>query len=337
MASVSQQRHRHRGLDAIRTAANRGLAWWRTLWRVGLRPRSPASFIFALTCVAAATLVRSGLGFLSPDSTVFAPYYSATLVTALVGGATAGGLAAAVGGVVALCLFVPPEWRYEPFLLEQTMSVLLFAASSVVIIWAAESYRCLLRRLRDEEASRELLNRELNHRIKNLLASVQAILYQTLRDDKEIRDRTIARVTSLVATNAVLARSNWHSASLQEILVREFSPYGLSRFHIRGEDVACPSEVAILLALAVHELTTNALKYGALSRIGGWVDLGWTKSNQTLCLEWVEHGGPKPSECRRKGFGTTLLQTGMKPFNGSVEMNFDPSGLRVRLSLKLPS
>ena len=318
------------------SAAGRALSWWRSSWCGGLRSQSASSFIFALVCVAAATLVRLVMGLLSPDSTVFAPYYAATLVAALVGGASAGALAAGAGGIVALFLFIPPEWGLASFRLEQIVSVLLFAASSVVIIWAAESYRSLLQRLREEEASRELLNHELNHRIKNLLASVQAILYQTLRDNKEIRDRTIARVTSLVATNAVLARSNWHSASLQEILVREFSPYGLSRFQIRGEDVECPSEVAILLALVVHELTTNALKYGALSRTGGWVSLGWTINDRILCLEWIEHGGPKPNECGGKGFGTTLLQTGMQRFNGSVEMNFDPSGLRVSLSLKLP-
>ena len=340
MASISLLRHRHSGLDALRAVTNWGLACWRTIWRVGLRPQSPGSFSFALACVAAATLIRLVLGYLSPDSTVFAPYYSATLVAALVGGASAGALAAAIGGIVALCLFVPPEWGFAPFLREQTISVLLFAASSVVIIWAAESYRGLLQHLREEEASRELLNRELNHRIKNLLASVQAILYQTLRDNKEIRDQAIARVTCLVATNAVLARSNWHSASLREILAREFSPYGLSRFRIRGEDIECPSEVAVLLALVVHELTTNALKYGALSRTGGWVSVGWTRdndTNDTLCVEWIEHGGPRPNECRRKGFGTTLLQAGMQRFSGSVEMNFDLSGLRVNLSLKLLS
>jgi K+-sensing histidine kinase KdpD len=225
MASISEQRHQHSGLSKV--CDKLGLTCWLTVWRVGLRPQSASSFSFALACVAAATLIRLVLGFLSPDSTVFAPHYSATLVAALVGGASAGALAAAIGGVVALCLFVPPEWGFAPFLREQTISALLFAASSVVIIWAAGSYRGLLRRLREEEASRELLNRELNHRIKNLLASVQAILYQTLRDNKEIRDQAIARVTCLVATNAVLATSNWHSGkslpvSLARMVFRDF-------------------------------------------------------------------------------------------------------------------
>ena len=244
------------------------LSGWRSSWCGGLRSQSASSFIFALVCVAAATLVRLALGLLSRQYGV-CPLLRSDTRRCSRGWSKRRRFGRGGGGIVALFLFIPPEWGRAFFPAAQIVSVRLFAASAVVIIWAAESYRSPLQRLREEEASRELLNHETNHRIKNL-ASVQAILYQTLRDNKEIRDWMIARVTSLVATNAVL-RSNWHSASLQEILVREFSPYGLSRFQIRGEDVECPSEVAILLALVVHELTTNALKYGALSRTGGWV------------------------------------------------------------------
>jgi two-component sensor histidine kinase len=337
MSSVPQQRHSHIGLDVLTSVVRWGLSWWRTSWRGGLRPRSAASFIFALVCVAIATLVRLGLGMVSPDSAVFAPYYSATLVAALLGGASAGILAAVTGGIIALWLFVPPDWRVAPFVLEQAVSVLLFAVSSVVIILAADSYRGLVRRLRDEEATRTLLNHELNHRIKNILASVQAIISQTLRDQKDIRDKTIARITSLAVTNDILIKSKWRCASLREILVREFTPHDLSRFCLSGDDVECPPEVAILLALVVHELTTNALKYGALSSSDGRISLAWRKSDRTLCLEWVERGGPKPDKRSDRGFGTKLLQASVRRFNGSVDMKFEPSGLRVALSLNLPA
>jgi two-component sensor histidine kinase len=336
MFSAPHQRHGDGGLDAVTSAVRWGLSWWRSSWRVGLRPRSLASFIFALLCVAVATLVRLGLGLVSPDSAVFAPYYSATLVAALVGGASAGVSAAAAGGVIALCLFVPPDWSLAPFRLEQAVSVLLFATSSVVIIWAADSYRGLLLRLREQETTRKLLNHELNHRIKNILASVQAIISQTLRDQKGVRDKTISRIAALAATNDILLKSEWSGASLREILVREFTPYDLSRFDLTGDDVECPSEVAILLALVAHELTTNALKYGALSSRGGRVSLVWTKSEQTLYVEWIERGGPKPNEGMGCGFGTKLLRTSVRRFNGSVEMKFEPNGLRVTFSLDLP-
>ena len=169
-----------------------------------------------------------------------------------------------------------------------------------------------------------------------MLASVQAIINQTLRDQTGIRDKLVGRITSLAATNAILAKSKWRGVALREIFVREFAPYDLSRFCLSGPDVKCPSEVAILLALVVHELTTNALKYGALSNSVGRVSLAWNKSDGILYLEWTERGGPKPVKCAKDGFGMKLLQSSVA-INGSLEMKFEPLGLRVSFSLNLPS
>jgi two-component sensor histidine kinase len=337
MSSIFGERQREGELDAVTSALERSFSWWRSSWRLGLRPRSAASLIFALVCVAIATLVRFALGVISPDSAVFAPYYSATLVAALVGGGSAGVLATASGGIVAIWLFVPPDWNIAPFRLEQIVSLLLFATSSVVIIWAADSYRNLLQRLREEEATRTLLNHEMNHRIKNILANVQAILYQTLHDQKDIRDKTIARITSFVATNDALVRADWSGASFREILRNEFAPYDLSRFHLTGEDVICPPEIAVLLALIVHELTTNAVKHGALSNAAGRVYLTWSKRKSTLCLKWAEYGGPKPSDFARQGFGTKLLLTSVRQLNGTVAYESRPTGLFIEFSMDLPT
>ena len=163
------------------SAAGRALSWWRSSWCGGLRSQSASSFIFALVCVAAATLVRLALGLLSPDSTVFAPYYAATLVAALVGGASAGALAAGTGGIVALFLFIPPEWGLASFRLAADCqraphSPRRRSSSSGPLRAIAACCSACARKRRAES----LLNHELNHRIKNLLASVQAILYQTL-------------------------------------------------------------------------------------------------------------------------------------------------------------
>ena len=95
---------------------------------------------FAIVCVGIATAFRVGLGRISPDSAVFAPYYSATLVAALVGGAECGILAAGLGAFAAYYLFVPEDWSLAPFRLEQLVSLVLYGTSSVVIIWAAQSY-----------------------------------------------------------------------------------------------------------------------------------------------------------------------------------------------------
>lgn len=105
-------------------------SWWRSIWHEGLRPRSLAASVFAVACVVAATVVRKGLGLISPDSAVFAPYYSATLVAALVGGAEAGALAFGVGGLAAYWLFVPPDWGVASFRLEQLVSLVLYCVFS---------------------------------------------------------------------------------------------------------------------------------------------------------------------------------------------------------------
>jgi two-component sensor histidine kinase len=309
---------------------------WRSIWHEGLRPRSPAALSFAVACVGVATAVRIGLGLISPDSAVFAPYYSATLVAALVGGAEAGALAAGLGGVAAYCLFVPPHWGLASFRLEQVVSLVLYGTSSVVIIWAAESYRGLLQRLRNEEATRQLLNLELVHRIKNMLAGAQSIIGQSLRDQQDLLETVSARLAALGATNDLLAQSEWRSARLRDILIREFVPYGPSRFQLCGDDIDCPCAVAVLLALIVHELTTNAAKYGALSSPSGRVTIAWSSVAGRLALEWVETGGPRATTPTRTGFGSKLLRASVKQFQGAVDCAFEPTGLRCRLSLTLP-
>jgi two-component sensor histidine kinase len=314
----------------------RGMDWWRSIWGLGLRPRSVGAFIFALGCVAVATLVRLGLGLVSPDSAVFAPYYSATLVAALVGGAAAGGFAAAMSVVVAVWLFVPPDWGLRSFDREEVVSVLLFSMSSVVIIWAAESYRGLLARLREDEAMRRLLNRELGHRIKNALASVQAIVNQTLRERTDLRDKICGRIGALAATNDLLMTSQWSGASLRDILSGECAPYGLSRFDFAGEDIQCAAAFAVPMALVAHELATNASKYGALARPDGRISVAWKVAGDRLELEWVERGGPQTIQSLRGGFGTRLMQMSMRQFDGVIDMQFDELGLRVKLAATLP-
>jgi hypothetical protein len=198
--------------------------WWRAIWHMGLCPRSPAALIFALACVGAASLVRVALGFISPDSAAFAPYYSATLVAALVAGAEAGTLAAGAGGLAAYWLFVPPNWGIEALRLEHVVSLILYGTSCVVIIWAAQSYRSLLQRLRAEEATRQLLNLELVHRIKNILAGVQAIVGQALRNQDELLDTVSGRLAALGATNDLLVRPNGKARPCEKFWFRNLPP-----------------------------------------------------------------------------------------------------------------
>ena len=316
--------------------AKRLFGWWRTIWVGGLRPGSASSLLFALICVAVATGIRITLGELSSASAVFASYYSATLVAALVGGAPAGILAAVCGAAAGFWLFVPPDWESHVFDREQLVSALLFAGSSGVIIWAAKSYRDLLWRLRAEEEQRQLLTHELAHRIRNMLAIVQSVIGQTLRDQPAALVKLNARIAALAATNDLLIKSKWRGAHLTEILAGEFAPFDPARFRLDGGDFECPSEVATVLALIFHELTTNAAKYGALSGARGTIALAWRNRGGRVEFDWVESGGPQPAAARRQGFGTTLLRKGLRQFDGSVDIEFARGGLRCRFALALP-
>jgi len=312
------------------------LRWWRELWRDGLPPRSPSSFVFAFACVAIATLVRIGLGEISSASAVFAPYYSATLVAALVGGWRAGSVAAISGALAALWLFVPPDWQSHAFDREWFVSYFLFAISSVVIVWAAHSYRDLLWRLREEQDRRQLLSHELAHRIRNALTIVQSVVSQTLRDQPVAVAKLNGRIAALAATNDLLVKSEWRGAFLKNILAAEFTPYDAARFRLAGDDFECQSEVATALALIFHELATNAAKYGALSAPHGRIALAWMKQGNRVVFDWAESGGPQPIAPRREGFGSILLRKGLQQFDGAVEIRFVPTGLRCKLSLTLP-
>jgi two-component sensor histidine kinase len=204
------------------------------------------------------------------------------------------------------------------------------------LLWTAQGYRRLLQQLREAEATRELLNLELVHRNKNILANVQSIVGLALMGQSALRDAISGRISALGATNDLLVRSEWRSASFREILIAEFTPFGLARFRLNGSDVDCPQTLAVLLALVVHELTTNAVKYGALLIDAGRVDVAWTYVCGHFTLEWVESGGPEPTAPAREGFGTKLLRSGSCQFQGAVDVSYERTGFRCRLSLIVP-
>jgi len=309
---------------------------WHLMWSVGMYPGLTGAVICAVVFVALATLAREALGFVGPDPSAFAPYYSATLIAVLVGGGTAGCVAAVLGGVIAYFLFMQSIPNIAGSFAEQLISLFQYCVCSAVIIWAAMSHRYLLQRLREEEEARRLLNSELVHRIKNVLASVQAIVSQSLKEQVEVRDTVNARIAALGITHDLLIQSGWQGASLHEIFIREFSPFDLSRFELEGEDIQCPSDTVTVLALIFHELTTNAVKYGALSRPEGSVSISWHKVKSRLNVEWREKGGPPPASQIDKGFGMKLLQLGLKPFLGVADIRLEPAGLVCNLYLELP-
>jgi two-component sensor histidine kinase len=196
------------------------------------------------------------------------------------------------------------------------------------------------------QTQQSLLIRELHHRVKNTLATVQAVVGATARSALSIDDfyqAFVGRIISLANTHSLLTEAVWQTASLREILEKELRPYNDTRGErivLNGPVVELPSEAAVPIGMAIHELTTNAAKYGALSVPGGRVFVSWeaepAEDGTRLKLVWEERGGPAVSLPKRQGFGSRLLHRVLATqLNAKVEMDFNPSGLRVAIDAVL--
>jgi PAS domain S-box-containing protein len=192
-----------------------------------------------------------------------------------------------------------------------------------------------------------LLN-ELNHRVKNTLATVQLLAAQTIRKcglPKEVQDDFEARLIALSRAHDHLTRERWELVDLHTIVAKAVEPYSelsSDMVRIRGEQIKVGAQASLTLAMIFHELANNAAKFGALSSEQGKLAVSWAVasdvSQPTLVIDWEESGGPLVNAPERLGFGSRLLQQGItRQFKGSARLDYDPSGLRCRMEIPLPS
>jgi len=192
-----------------------------------------------------------------------------------------------------------------------------------------------------------LLINELNHRVKNTLAIVQSLASQSFRPvsgAEPARRSFDARLNALAAAHSLLTESNWESARLMDMVRASISATAgaaAERFSISGPDFTLQPQTAVSLAMIIHELGTNAIKYGALSNEAGRVQVDWSLEEEDDCcrlrIEWIERGGPVVTEPDRRGFGTRLVERGMSAEqNSAVTMRFEPVGLHCSISASLP-
>jgi PAS domain S-box-containing protein len=194
--------------------------------------------------------------------------------------------------------------------------------------------------IKDSERRQRVLINELNHRVKNTLATIQSLAVQTGKRAatvEEFHHNFESRLLSLASTHDALTRSGWQVASLRELVQHELKPYGPDRCVIAGDDVQLAPKQALAIGMVLHELATNAAKYGALSPPSGLVQIVWTQGpDEALRLRWVEMGGPPVATPLRKGFGSRLIHASIVgELGGSAEMTFEPGGLVVQLEAPL--
>lgn len=239
--------------------------------------------------------------------------------------------------------------RAGVFTPEAERSILSLAGHAAIAIDNSRLFKAsqeeIAARKQIEEQQKFLLD-ELNHRVKNTLATVQSIAAQTLRSSTEpaaFQKAFEARLIALSTAHDLLSRENWRGVMLHDLVTRELVPYGLEdpgRVSVSGERVWLPARISVPLGMAIHELATNAARHGALSVPRGKVDVQWTaratESGSMLCLTWQETGGPSVAKPTRRGFGTRMIERGLKhDLQGDATLVFDSDGLRCVITMPL--
>ncbi len=198
----------------------------------------------------------------------------------------------------------------------------------------------IVRDITDKRQTRDQLHTllaEVNHRSKNLLSLVQAIARQMTRQGQQLDlDNFLERLQALAGNQDLLIQNGWRFIPLADLIrsqLRSFGDVIGSRIRIEGPPIELTPESAQAIGMAMHELATNAAKYGALANNEGWIDIGWTRDNSSFAMHWIEQDGPRVTLPTRSGFGSKVISDMVRlSLDGAVEVLFPPSGLRWHLT-----
>ena len=253
-------------------------------------------------------------------------------------GAVEQALRTALTGEAAAFRALCPTAKGDPRWWDTTVSPILDEGRVIRVLATSRDVTGEMR----SEAQRQLLVNELNHRVKNTLATIQSIASQSLRNagvDMSVRGALEGRLMAIAATHNVLTDENWSAASLRQIVDGSVTPYrnNSGQLTISGDDLMVSPKPAVVLALAFHELAINALKHGALSAEAGHVDIRWQVDRQDrLNIEWTERGGPPVQRPERRGFGSRIVELALpNELGGAVEVDYRREGLRCRIHAPL--
>ncbi|HEY8576865.1 MAG TPA: PAS domain-containing protein [Devosia sp.] len=191
---------------------------------------------------------------------------------------------------------------------------------------------------KEAEEHRKLLARELSHRVKNSLATAQAVFLQSIRSADSLEDaqrRAVGRVQALAGAQDLLTQEGWSSATLRDVVDKSLLPFGSETIRVAGPRVMLGAKAVSTLSLALHELATNSTKYGALSVAGGSVTVTWTLESGdpgTLRFYWSEMDGPAVAPPKRRGFGTRIVETTVQAeLKGEAKLDFRPDGVKYEI------
>jgi two-component sensor histidine kinase len=308
-------------------------------WQGVSQPSPLFSAGFAGCCLVLATAARWGLAQIRPD-VFFTPYIPAVFFATAFGGFRIGIVTALAAGVFGVSVNFS-DAAVDP---ARFALLLIFWAVCGITVWGVQHYRTMVaqqrqisKRLIQEEEYRKLVVDELQHRLKNKTSTIHAVLHQVLQDQPQIWASIDHRIRSLSATDDLIARVDVNGCDIKDLLRSELGPYGHVRFNLNGDRLFLPAKLAVSLALIFHELATNAGKYGAFSAASGLLQVSWSVSDDRLNITWDETEGPTVENVGAPGFGTKLLKSALRPFDGKTEISFLKTGVHCTMQCRIPA
>lgn len=306
----------------------------------------------SLAVFLVALLLRAWLDPLMPAGFPFLTFFPAVVICGFVFGVRQGILVAILSGLSAWYFFITP-YRFDVSagtLVAMGLYVFVIVTDLTLIHLMMGAYRAEIAARQETQRladGQEVMAQELDHRLKNIFATINAIISLSLKNAssaEELAARLRDRLTALGRSNLLLrGLREGEDASLQSVIFQALEPFavvGTPRFSASGPRVPVGGQTVVVLSLILHELGTNAAKYGALSVGTGQIDLTWrledgADEESRLILEWRETGGPVPTppEVGAGGFGSTLMKRVIAGVRGQAEMHYPETGAVIRLSL----
>jgi two-component sensor histidine kinase len=312
-------------------------------WRAPFPRTHPTwtrSIVIGLSMAAAATALRWAIASVVGDGLPFISYFPFMLAAAIWGGARGGVIALAVSLIAAGRLFFRPTDPILPWALGSfAVSAGLVVVAGALLAEAVRVSRDREQRLEAAEAELRVLVGELAHRGRNAITVLMAIVSHSMRRAGSLQDAEQiinARLDALGRAQEEVLKAEGGATSLPALLSRTLQPFDLARFDIECQGAAhVPPDAAAAVCLVLHELATNAVKYGALSS-GGRVQVRCGEGDGKARVEWRETGGPNVAPPAALGFGDRLLRMALTPHGGSAVRRFEPDGVICDIEIPMP-
>lgn len=293
---------------------------------------SLAALGIAMLGVALATLVRAFFGSFGANLP-FAPFFPAILIVSVFAGAAAGVLSMVLSLLVVWWAFIPPGLSFGRPGVTDYGNVMLFLFSASAIVLLSHLYRQALGSLLQREAETRLLVSELNHRSGNSMAVIDSIVRGTIGLNEATAQKISDRIRALARANELISNPVGEHVPLKDVIEAETLAYvGYERLKFNGPATMLGADTARNLAMILHELTTNAVKYGALSNADGHLQISWSENDKMCSLSWTEIDGPAVVTPERTGFGSRMIRACLATIGGAMQAEFRSDGYRCQLT-----